>query len=295
MATNVFFGPRRLRAGWRFAIFVAILFGFQAVLGAILSAAKVKDEGFAPGPLAISELVGFVILLVVTSIMLRIDRRSSLAAYGIALRGAVVRRFGAGFLWGLLAVAAIVGAIAACGGVHYAGFRYSGAALAGMVVLWLLANLGIGLSEELLFRGYPLRTLSDGLGFWPGAILLSLIFGALHFFTKPFETWVDFASVGLIGLFLCFALRRTGDLSWAIGFHAGFDFAQLGLFAGPNSGNGGVPVAQSLLVPSWSGPQWLTGGKLGIEASLFVFPVIALLYLLFGLSHRQAKFPPPEA
>ena len=48
-------------------------------------------------------------------------------------------------------------------------------------------------------------------------------------------------------------------------------------------------------MPHWQGPDWLTGGKLGIEASLFVFPVIALLFVAFGRTYREARFPPPEA
>ena len=248
---RVFFGPCRLRAGWRLAIFLALTALLEGAVRRIVVASHVKlPDGFAPGTLALAEGVSFLITLAAVLVMLRIERRT-LADCGLPLRGALLPAFWVGLLWGLAAVAAIVVPVAALGGVRYSGLHYHGAELLRMTVLWWIAMIGIGLAEELMFRGYLLRTLADGLGFWPASVLLSLLFGAMHFFLKPFETPVDFASVGLIGLFFCLTLRRTGDLWWAIGFHAGFDFAQLPLFAGPNSGNGGVPVAQALLVPHW--------------------------------------------
>ena len=291
---NVFMGPQRLRAGWGVLLFVAFTLALRAVIGGAVTAAHVNvPDGFSPGVLAASDGLTFVLVLLVTLLVGRIERRT-LAACGLPWRGALRPGFWVGLLWGLAAVAAIVAPVAAMGGVHWDGLRYHGGELARMTLLWALAMLAVGLAEELFFRGYMLRALADGIGFWPGAVVLSLAFGAIHFFFKPHETLVDFASVGLIGLFFCFALRRTGDLWWPIGFHAGFDLAQLGLFAGPNSGNAGQPVAQALLVPHWTGPAWMTGGSLGIEASAFVFPVIALLYVSFARVYRTTNFPPAE-
>jgi len=289
---RVFFGPRRLRAGWRLGILALLVTVLQVIVRSVVTASHVDfPEGFSAPGLAASEAISFVFILLVTLVMGRIERRP-LAAYGFPLRGALGRAPWVGFAWGFVAVALIVIPIALLGGVHYSGLRYTGSALFGMTGLWLLAMFLIGLAEELAFRGYLLRTLTDGMGFWPASVVLSIGFGALHYYTKPYETWVDFASVSLIALFLCWTLRRTGNLWWPIGFHAGFDFAQLSFFAGPNSGNDGVPVADALLVPHWHGADWLTGGKLGLEASAFVFPAIALCFLAFGRMYRGAKFPP---
>ena len=46
-----------------------------------------------------------------------------------------------------------------------------------------------------------------------------------------------------------------------------------------------------LLETRWQGPQWLTGGLLGPEASWIVFVVIALLFALFDRLYREKKFP----
>jgi membrane protease YdiL (CAAX protease family) len=37
-----------------------------------------------------------------------------------------------------------------------------------------------GIREEALFRGYLQATLTRGIGFWPAAVVLSLLFGAGH-------------------------------------------------------------------------------------------------------------------
>ena len=54
--------------------------------------------------------------------------------------------------------------------------------------------------------------------------MLATCFGALHYFGKPYERWEDFASISLLALFLTLTIRRTGDLAFAIGWHAAFDW-----------------------------------------------------------------------
>ena len=109
------------------------------------------------------------------------------------------------------------------------------------------------------------------------------------------ENVADALSVGLIGLFLCLTVRRTGTLWFAIGFHFAFDFAALSLLGAPNTGNMGKAAEGHLLDATFSGPDWLTGGARGIEASALVFVVIALLFSLFHFRHRQVRFPIPRS
>jgi len=222
--------------------------------------------------------------------MSRMERRP-FPVYGLPSRGAFGRQFWAGWGWGLAGVAVLAALIAALGGLRVTGWALSGAALARAALLWAIAMTLIGLAEEFAFRGYPQSTLASGIGFWRAAALLSLVFGGLHYFLKPMENLADFASVGLIGLFLCLTLRRTGSLWFAVGFHAGFDYAALTVVGAPNTGNGGRPVGDHLLATTFTGPDWLTGGPRGIEASLLVFPVIAVLFVLFDRRYPAAAAP----
>jgi membrane protease YdiL (CAAX protease family) len=227
-------------------------------------------------------------VLIATWIMARIERRR-FPEYGIpAMRDAFGRSFWMGTLWGLGSTSLLVGLIAAGGGYRILGLAIHGAVLWYLLALWTIASLMIGFSEEIQFRGYLLATLADGVGFWAAAIMLSVGFGLIHYFFKPHERWEDFASTGLLGLFTCFTLHRSGSLAFAIGFHAAFDFANLFVWSGLNAGEYAVG---HLLKTRWQGPQWLTGGLLGPEASWMVFVVIAILFITFDRLYRYNKFP----
>ncbi len=128
------------------------------------------------------------------------------------------------------------------GGYSPGSLALHGATLVRATLLWLLASLAIGFAEEYVFRGYPQFILTQGMGFWPAAFLISLLFGALHYFTKPYERWPDWASTGLLALLICLTLRRTGDLRFAIGFHAAFDFGAIS-FTPDQTAGGSPPIA----------------------------------------------------
>jgi hypothetical protein len=101
------------------------------------------------------------------------------------------------------------------------------------------------------------------------------------------ENWMDGLNVGLFGLFWCFTLRRTGTLWLAIGFHAMSDYADMALFAQPNTGNNGQSLTGHLLNVSYQGPAWLTGGPRGTEASALEFLILALLFFAFARAYPR--------
>src|SRR5271169_206210 len=286
---KIFLNSRGLRAGWRLLIFVGLFIGLGFLSNWIVPKIfQLKERAFLdPVNMISEELQGLIQVLIATWIMARIERRRFLD-YGIPVRNAVGRNFWVGIAWGAASTSLLVGLIAAFGGYRILGLAIHGGTLWYFAGVWIIANLLIGFAEELQFRAYLLTTLADGIGFWAAAILLSIGFGALHYFLKPHERWEDFASTGLLGLFMCFTLRRTGSLAFAIGFHAAFDLANLFVWSGQNAGEYAVG---HLLDARWQGPQWLTGGLLGPEASWMVFVVIALMFWIFDRCYRHKKFP----
>src|SRR5690348_12566901 len=286
---KIFFNPRGLRAGWRLLIFVGIFICLGLLANLVVAKIlHLRQRPFLdPVGMISEELQALIQVLIATWVMSRIERRQFLD-YGIPVQKPFGRNFMVGLAWGFASTTLLVGLIAAFGGYRVAGFAIHGGELRYFLALWIVANLLIGFSEQFQFRAYILATLADGIGFWASAILLSFGFGALHYFFKPHERWEDFASTGLLGLFMCLTLRRTGSLAFAIGWHAAFDFANLFVWSGQNAGeyaNG------HLLETRWQGPDWLTGGLLGPEASWMVFIVIALLFGIFSALYRQKKFP----
>jgi len=286
---KIFLNSRGLRAGWRLLIFVGIFVGLGFAENWIVPKLFHFKERppFDPAGLITDELQTLIQALVAAWIMARIEIRT-LPNYGIPVRNAFGRDFWVGLAWGMASTSLLIGLIAVFGGYLISGLAIHGDALWYFLGLWIIASLFIGFTEEILFRAYLLTTLANGIGFWAAAILLSAGFGALHYFLKPHERWEDFASTGLLALFTCLTLRRTGSLAFAIGFHAAFDFANLFLWSGQNAGTYAVG---HLLETRWPGPQWLTGGMLGPEASWMVFVVILLMFVIFDRCYRHQKFP----
>lgn len=286
---KIFHNGRELRAGWRLILFCMVIVAIGWAGGLAIDRLPLDQfHGLHPVPLLVDDVLLLLDAMIATVIMGRIEKRT-LAIYGIpGIRELIGRKFWIGVLWGFAMTSAVIATMFLFGGYHVNGLNFTGAALLKYGLLWLLANILIGLSEEIAFRGYFMYTLSDGIGFWNALIFESIGFGALHYFTKPYERWEDWVAVSLITVFITLALRRTGSLAFPIGMHAAFDFAFIYIFSGRN---GGDFAAGRLLNAEFPGPNWLTGGKLGPEASWLMFPVAIAATIFLNLIYRQAKWP----
>ena len=92
----------------------------------------------------------------------------------------------------------------------------------------------------------------------------------------------------LIALFLCLALRRTGNLWFAIGWHMAFDWGESFFYSTPNSG---IHATGHMLKASLMGSKWLSGGTVGPEASVFDLIVTVAGILLLAKLYPTAKYP----
>jgi len=199
--------------------------------------------------------------------------------YGLPRSKAFGKLFWLGVLFGLAEISVVVGAMAALGAYHFGSVALLEQQVVRWLFFWAAFFLLVGLYEEFAFRGYVQFTLSQGLGFWPAALVLSVAFGIVHIFNLG-ETFAGIGGIVLTGLFWCFTLRRTGSLWFAVGMHASFDFGETFLYSVPDSG---VIFPGHLSNATLAGPAWITGGTAGPEGSIFDF--VALL-LFFYLIHR---------
>jgi membrane protease YdiL (CAAX protease family) len=90
------------------------------------------------------------------------------------------------------------------------------------------------------------------------------------------------------GLLFCLMIRRTGNLWFAIGFHAAWDWAETFFYGTPDSGLLGVG---RFLNSSVHGPNWLTGGSAGPEGSVFAILILLLCALLINCRFPTARYP----
>lgn len=284
LAETIFLGPNGIRAGWRAALYVAFFVLIEFALQSLIALdpfAGVAALVSTPEVLLVREIVLIAGVLGAAQIMALLERRT-VGAYGIPLRDAFSARFWQGALWGIVQLSAIMLLIAAWHGYSFGGLTLGEGAALDYALRWAAVFLAVGFAEELLFRGYLLFTLTEGIGFWPAALLLSLVFGAVHL-RNPGEGVVGALSVFAIGMFLCLTLRRTGDLWLAIGWHAAFDFGETYLYSVPNSG---LVMPGHLFAASLHGARWLSGGSVGPEGSAFSFAVLAVAAVSFNLIYR---------
>jgi membrane protease YdiL (CAAX protease family) len=289
---KVFTGPWGLRAGWRLLIFNVALIFVGVLMKLMLVPVVGKEPEWTAANFILIEIVSLAASAACVYLMAKIERRR-FGDYGFTRRGAFGRFFWEGGLWGVATIGAVVAVMALAGGYSVRGLALKGTDIVLSAFLWAAGFLFASLLEEIVFRGYELFTLGSGVRFWPAAVVLSAVFGFyLHYAQKPNETLADGLSVTLIALFFCLTVRRTGNLWFAIGWHWTFNFGSLFVFGFPNTGNrGGLPIAGHLLDSVTRGSTLLTGGPMGAEASLIIFPVLALLFAAFHLRYRSVKYP----
>lgn len=289
---TAFRGPNGLRAGWRvllFLLIVASLFFISGIIAAIILHGKRNVQITTLKPLGLSVSEGMILLFtsIAALIMARIERRHY-GQYGLPAHSAFRKNFWIGTLVGFLAISACLLAIFALHGFHLDGLATQGHALFWATLEWTGTFILVGLSEEFAFRGYLQYTLTTGIKFWPAAFLLSALFGLAHV-RNPGESGPGVLSVVVFGLLFCLFLRRTGNLWWAVGFHAGWDWGQTFFYGVHDSG---IPPYHSLFASTFHGPNWLTGGTVGPEASLFTPIVLAVVALLFHFAYRENRYHP---
>jgi membrane protease YdiL (CAAX protease family) len=233
--SKIFLNAEGLRAGWRLLLYMVIVVGLFLGLKMLWTQFHRSTPGtFSFESLLFSEMIGFISAFGAAVVMSFIEHRP-VGSYGLPVQQAFGKLFWQGFLLGFLEISLLVGLIYAFGGYSFGSLALHGAQVIHWGVLWLLCLTFVGLFEEFLFRGYSLFTLSSGIGFWPAAILLSLLFAGVHLQNSG-EGRVGVAGVFVVGLLWCFTVRRTGTLWLAVGMHAAFDFGETFLYSVPDSG-----------------------------------------------------------
>ena len=279
LANSLFVGQDGLRSGWSLLLYAAffLTIGFAAQL-LLIHIGALTPNPRSPLFVALGELATFGPAYLAALVMARLEQRPA-GVYGLPLHEAFGKSFWQGIFLGFCEVSLLVGLIAAFGGYSFGSLDLHGEGLIGWGLLWAVAFVLVGLTEEFLFRGYSQFTLARGVGFWSAAVCLSLAFGVVHL-RNPGEGIVGALNVAVTGLVFAFALRRTGNLWLAVGWHAAFDFGETFVYSVPDSG---FMFDHHLSNSVLHGPTWLTGGTVGPEASVFSFLTMGISALVIHL------------
>ncbi len=213
-----------------------------------------------------SVLMAAVALLMYFLYVRAIEKRavSELSARGMG------RELGAGVLFGALLFTITIAILWGLGSYRIVGMN----AWTGMLPAMAL-SISSAVVEEVVFRGILFRIVQESLGSWLALIISALIFGALHL-ANPNATLFGGLAIALeAGLMLGAAYMVTRRLWLAIGIHFAWNFTQGGIFGVNVSGN----AFGGLFTSALTGPEWLSGGAFGAEAS-----VIAIIVCLCGFA-----------
>jgi len=191
---------------------------------------------------------------------------------------------GVGWLLSLIMVGAIVLALALLG--HYRALQTDSPWM--LVYAFVQFTSGAFL-QVLLFRIILFRLCEEWLGTYLACALVAILFGVAHGANENFSP-IGFAALVVTDFLLlgAFVLTRRLWLVW--GIHAGWNFFQDGVFGLPNSGITSLP---SWITPEITGPQWLTGGTIGLEASVpgVVLPLAATVLMFWLVLRRSQAIP----
>lgn len=156
-------------------------------------------------------------------------------------------------------------------------------AILGSLAMGVVAGVG----EELLVRATLLRLICALAGPWWALATTSLFFGLAHLANSGATALGAVAIVLEAGLVLGGAYLLTGRAWLAIGIHIAWNAVQGGVFGSAISGISG---ARGMIQATWSGPDLVTGGSMGMEGSL-VTVVVGLVAgtVLLAMARRRGR------
>jgi membrane protease YdiL (CAAX protease family) len=148
--------------------------------------------------------------------------------------------------------------------IHFSFDTAGERAIGETMVMSALIFVFAAAAEEILFRGYPLQTLTRANLAWLGILLTSVPFATVHLANPHAVPGFTFVNTALAGVWLAVAYLRTRSLWLPLGLHWAWNWAQASLLGLPVSGIERIAPAP-LLHALNTGPDWLTGGAYGIE------------------------------
>lgn len=142
----------------------------------------------------------------------------------------------------------------------------------------------VAVGEEILFRGVLFRWIDEKCGFVAALTVSAIVFGAMHM-GQPNATWWSSLAIAIeAGLMLGAAYKWSGTLWFPIGIHWAWNFFQGNIFGFAVSGS---DAGASLLHSAVNGPDILTGGPFGAEASIITVVLGAILSAWFIIKAKR--------
>lgn len=272
------------------ASFGALLLSFT---GSGASSAALSPITEAVDVRLISAVTTLLAALVSVWVAGRLLDRRPFAAYGFAINSAWLRGWVFGFLLGGVVIGGVFLVQWALGWIEitgvFVGTGVSAIAVIGPILFFAFAAF----AEDLIYWGYLLKNLSEGLSFpglgrrWP--VVLSLVavssFFALGHALNPGATLISTLNITVAGVMLALGYVLTGQLAITLGLHFSWNLFQGYVFGFPVSGLD--PTGATIISVEQGGPALWNGGPFGPEAGILgllaMITVCGIILLRFSI------------
>jgi membrane protease YdiL (CAAX protease family) len=270
--------PARLWAHPVVRIVAGAVLTFAPVPLTMILASKLVDKAYR---VAWPQLLAALISFLVYRWFIRSTEKRALTEFGIQGAGrevAVGLLLGAGLVGTVFAVLGLLGA-----------YHLDGVNAVSLALLLPLAELVlVGFAEEMLFRGIVFRITEKSLGStW--AIVISAILFALGHLPNEGVSLVGIAALCAYSVMQAAIYMRTRRLWLCIANHVAWNYCVGQVFSTAVSGH---ETKEGLLRGQLSGPEWLTGGAFGVEASVVTVLVIGMVAAYFLRGRRPTDRRP---
>lgn len=224
-------------------------------------------------------LVSGLILLLFHFWLIKVENKpEKLSSPGTAVKSAV-----GGLLIGSIIISIVIGILAAIGAyravVCPVGFVYLG--------YYFLSSWNVAVFEEVIFRGFLFRLLDERFNTMIALTISAFLFGGIHLFNSGGGVFQSVAIALEAGLILGAAYKYSGNIWFPIGIHCAWNYTEGVIFGSSVSG---YHFPKSLLTSEFVGPEWLTGGEFGIEASVITVMVGLGLFALFMIKRNNVLY-----
>lgn len=278
----IFFSAARMRAGWRilifflFSIFLFLLLSlpFSFFLG---GKGIQSDNHWDSLARHFFGVLLFAAVLLASWLMVRFFDKRTFASLGLAFDPGwwkeILFGLGAGFF--LISFLFMIGLVIRSLETSWTLHDPS------ILIRLFLVLLIYAAFEETIFRGYPFQTLIEGIGKTSSVIILSAIFGVLHYF-NPHSSMIGVVNTALAGAILSMLYIKRRSLWLPICVHFSWNFCMGPIFGLPVSG---VEFKGALLTTKPIGSELFSGGEFGMEGSLLTTLLLVILIVSLIFSH----------
>lgn len=157
----------------------------------------------------------------------------------------------------------------------------------GIFIIYLLAWLVQGMSEEFIFRGFLMNSIGGKHGTMPAILISAVAFSLAHIFNSG-ATVLSLVNIFFFGAFMSLYMIYSGNIWGVSAIHSIWNFSQGNLFGISVSGTSSGETL--FLTSSAENKDLINGGTFGAEGGIATTVILAVSFsVLFLCIYRKDK------